>query len=402
MVQLKAFKAYRPKDALAKEVAALPYDVMNEEEAKEMIKKAPYSFLQMDKPEIHKGPKEENVYQTVANKLSDFVKEEIFIQDEKECLYLYGLHDGKRSQYGIVGLVSCEDYDQGLIKKHEQTRVDKEKDRIEHIAHCKAHTGPIFLFYNEMDLITLWIEEYVKEHQPTQSFVAEDGVRHEVFKIADENTQINLQRAFATLDALYIADGHHRAAAACAYARGQNDQAGAHQFFLGVIFPKAHLEMLDYNRVVKDESGLAKKALFDAIKENFFIEAVEDEAYKPTKMHTIGMRYAQKWYALTYKKSELSKAGIEKLDTYILQKEILEPLFGIEDPRTDARIDFVGGIRGIQELNRRTEREGLVAFSLYPTQMEQLIEIADENGLMPPKSTWFEPKLRSGLFLHMF
>lgn len=409
MITIKPFKAYRPTKELAEQVAALPYDVMNKDEACEMVKGKPYSFLHVDKPEIHiEKPTGTMLYEEAARRLKVLIDEKILVQDETECLYIYGIHNEWISQYGLVGLISCKEYEEGLIKRHEQTRSDKEEDRMQHIAHCQAHTGPIFLLYDEMELITKWIEEYVKCEKPEQCFISEDGVKHEVFKVQDVHTIYNLQNAFKALEAIYIADGHHRAAAACAYAKkqreeGKSSEKDEEQFFLGVVFPKEHLHMMDYNRVLKDESHLEEEDFFKALNKIFMIQRIDEKIYKPEKEHIFGMRYKKKWYKLTLEKTYLKDLDIaEQLDVSILQREVLEPLFGIKDPRTDHRIDFVGGIRGIEALNLLTEEQMDIAFNFYPTSLDALIQVANENKLMPPKSTWFEPKLRSGLFVHLF
>ncbi len=404
MVTIKAFKAYRPSEALVTKVAALPYDVMSTEEAKELVKDNPYSFLHVDKPEMHvKNPSEDELYAFAGNTLDRMIEEGVFIQDEA-CIYIYGLTNAYTKQYGIVCCVSAEEYDKGIIKKHENTRTDKELDRIKHVTYCNAHTGPIFLAYRDLDRVTKWMMDYVIENKPIYSFTSEDGVKHEVFKVANPQVISDITKAFHGTDALYIADGHHRAAAAAAVARsdkasGANREEAA--YFLATVFPKEHLYIMDYNRVLKDESGLEQDALFEQLVKVFDIEPVADESYKPDMRHTFGMRYQKKWYKLLVKEDYTDESDpVACLDVSILQKYVLSPLFNIHDPKNDKRIDFVGGIRGIEELNKRTEEDMDVAFSMYPTSMDELMRVADANELMPPKSTWFEPKLRSGIFIH--
>ena len=404
MVTIRAFKAFRPKENLIEKVAALPYDVMSTEEAKLMVKDNAYSFLHIDKPEMHvSAPRGDELYTFAGSTLSHMIDEGIFVQDEAS-LYIYGLTNSYTTQYGIVCCVSAIEYDQGIIKKHENTRTDKEMDRIKHVTYCNAHTGPIFLAYKDLDEVTNWMMYYVASNQPIYDFTSEDGVKHQVFKISDPEVLLKVTSAFEKTEALYIADGHHRAAAAAAVARmhrekgSENEEAG---YFLATVFPKDQLYIMDYNRVLKDESGLSETELFNKLQEIFIIESVNSSVYKPDSRHTFGMRYNKKWYKLTVKEAYTNENDpVASLDVSILQQYVLHPIFKIVDPKNDKRIDFVGGIRGIEELNKRTEEEMDIAFSLYPTSMDELIRVADAGELMPPKSTWFEPKLRSGIFIH--
>ncbi len=403
MSTLKAFKGWRPKKDLVHQVAALPYDVMNTEEAKKMVEGNPYSFLHIDKPEMHiSHPIGDALYAFAGKKLEEMMEEGIFLQDEKS-LYIYGLTNAYTTQYGIVGCVSAIEYDQGLIKKHENTRTDKEEDRIKHVSYCKAHTGPIFLAYKGQEKLTQWMLEYVNAHAPLYDFTTEDGVKHVLYQLGQKE-QEQVIKTFEKIGALYIADGHHRAAAAAAIARKhrlEKTDTEGNQYFLATIFPKDQLYIMDYNRVLKDESGLTKEAFFDYLATYFEIEATSEATYKPQARHTFGMRYEKIWYKLTLKQTlPIETDPVAALDVSILQKYILEPIFKIVNPKEDKRIDFVGGIRGLEELNRRTETEMDIAFSLYPTSMDELIAVADQGALMPPKSTWFEPKLRSGLLIH--
>jgi len=404
MVTIRAFKAYRPDEKLVAKVAALPYDVMSTKEAKEIVKDNPYSFLHIDKPEMHiPNPTGDELYAFAGDTLSRMIEEGVFIQDTA-ALYIYGLTNAYTTQYGIVCCVSANEYDKGIIKKHENTRTDKEQDRIKHVTYCGAHTGPIFLAYKGLEDVTRWMMEYVMVNKPIYDFTLEDGVKHQVFKIDDLSITTNIINAFKQADALYIADGHHRAAAAAAVAHMHKDNESTREeaaYFLATVFPKEQLSIMDYNRVLKDESGLDEKSLFEKLNKIFDIEAVKDLIYKPNKRHTFGMRYNKNWYKLTLKEIYLREEDpVECLDVSALQNYVLAPLFKITDPKNDKRIDFVGGIRGIEELNKRTDEDMDIAFSMYPTSMDELIGVADANRLMPPKSTWFEPKLRSGIFIH--
>ncbi len=404
MVTIKPFKAYRPSENLVTKVAALPYDVMSTEEAKEIVKDNPYSFLHIDKPEIHiQNPEGDALYAFAGSTLERMIEEEVFIQDEAS-LYIYGLTNAYTTQYGIVCCVSAKEYDLGIIKKHENTRTDKEQDRIKHVTYCNAHTGPIFLAYKDLESVTAWMMEYVSLNEPLYHFTSEDKVKHQVFKVSNQETIASIISAFQHAKSLYIADGHHRAAAAAAVARNLEKTGTAHEeaaYFLATIFPKQQLHIMDYNRVLKDESGLDEATLFNELKKVFEVEPIEAEIYTPDERHTFGMRYHKKWYKLTVKAHFIEENdAVGCLDVSILQTHVLSPLFKINDPKNDKRIDFVGGIRGIEELNKRTSADMDVAFSMYPTSMDELISVADAGKLMPPKSTWFEPKLRSGIFIH--
>lgn len=404
MATIRAFGALRPTSALVSKVAALPYDVMNTEEARKIVEGNPYSFLHVDKPEMHvSNPVGDELYAFAGHRLNEMIQKGIFIKDE-ESLYIYGLSNQQTTQYGLVCLVSAKEYDEGIIKKHENTRTDKEIDRIKHVSYCHAHTGPIFLAYKELELVTAWLLEYTSKHEPVYYFTGEDNVKHQVFKISDPHTIHNIICAFEEADTLYIADGHHRAAAAASVARKYREEGKISedaQYFLATIFPKEQLCIMDYNRVLKDESALDAEQLFECLQQKFQVEAIEEIVYKPIKRHTFGMRYQKKWYKLTIKEEWVDERDpVASLDASLLQTHVLEPLFNILDPKADKRIDFVGGIRGIEELNRRTDTDMDIAFSMFPTSIDELIQVADANQLMPPKSTWFEPKLRSGIFIH--
>lgn len=412
MAVFQSFKAVRPTAENASAVAALPYDVMNSDEARQAVAGKPYSFLHVDKAEIDLDKNiniyDEQVYLKASENLHKLTADGVCIQDEKPCFYIYRQIMDGRSQTGLVGCASIDDYMNNVIKKHEFTRADKELDRINHVDYCDANTGPIFLAYRENAQISEIISSWQSEHAPVYDFTADDGVVNTVWVIDCEEICAKLQNAFAGVDSLYIADGHHRCASAVKVGkkrRAQNpDYDGTEEFnfFLAVAFPKNELAIMDYNRVIKDTNGLSKDELIEKLSEKFTVEPVDaKEPYKPEKKHTFGMFLEEKWYKLTAKDGtfdELDPVG--RLDVSILQNNCITPILGIEDPRTDKRIDFVGGIRGLGELERRCKEDMKIAFSMYPTQLSDLMAIADAGKVMPPKSTWFEPKLLSGLFVH--
>lgn len=405
MIQIKPFRAYRPKVDYVSQVAAVPYDVVSTEEAASQIKDNPYSFLNVDKPESRmQGLQSESLDQAANAYLRYLIDEQVLIQESEECLYIYGLIRESQKQYGIVGCFACEDYETNKIKKHEQTREDKELERTQHVAACMAHTGPIFLTYIDHGDFDKWIQDYSASHDPLYDFVTEDGTRQLVYKIAHQESIKYVQDHFVEVPALYIADGHHRAAAACRYAREHKGEEREEQdYFLGVAFVKDSLCIMDYNRVIQDESNLSQEQLFETIQQAFEITKVESDCYRPLSPKNFGMRYEGEWYNLAFNQALLEgKDCVEQLDVSLLHDLIIGPLFGIHEVRTDQRIEFVGGGRGIEALNAQTEAPHKVAFSLYPTSIEELIEVADEERLMPPKSTWFEPKLKSGIFIHKF
>lgn len=412
MAVFKAFKAIRPTEEMAEKVAALPYDVMNSSEAREAVKGNPYSFLHVDKAEIDlpKGTDlySEKVYLKARENLSRLVSDGICFEEEKPCFYIYRQIMNGRSQTGLVGCASIDDYNNNIIKKHELTRADKEQDRINHVDYCDANTGPIFLAYRENKAVSEVLCNWQKNNSPVYDFVTEEGVRNTVWVIDCEKMTEKLTSLFAGIDYLYIADGHHRCASAVkvgAKRRKENpDYDGTEEFnfFLSVAFPSDELEIMDYNRVMKDLNGFTKEEFFEKVKESFDVEKYQGNGqYKPTERHTFGMYIDKEWYILTAKKGTFDENNVvESLDVSILQKNLITPVFGIEDPRTDKRIDFVGGIRGLGELERRAESDMVIAFSMYPTSLDELMSIADAGKIMPPKSTWFEPKLLSGLFIH--
>ena len=411
MAIVRPFRAVRPAADKAQDVAALPYDVMNSEEARQMVIGKPYSFLHIDKAEIdlplYIDVHSPQVYEKARDTLQQMIADGIFIQDDTPCFYLYRLTMNGRSQTGLVTTTSIDEYLDGTIKKHEFTRADKELDRINHVDYCDANTGPIFLAYRQQMNIQQLTDNWKAAHAPVYDFIAEDGVGHTIWQIADTQVIAQLIEAFKAVPALYIADGHHRTASAVKVglkrreANPNYDGTEAFNYFLSVVFPDAELAILDYNRVVKDLNGLDKDAFLNAIAAFHPTPVVDKDAAKPQATHQFGMYLDGQWYTLQYDASVLPDDSIAQLDVSILQKQLLEPILAIGDPRTDSRIDFVGGIRGLGELERRVDNgEMQLAFAMYPTSVAELMQIADENKVMPPKSTWFEPKLRSGLFVH--
>lgn len=410
---VKAFKGFRPSPELADKVAALPYDVMNSEEAREMVKGNPYSFLHVDKAEIDLEPSvniyDSKVYEKAAYNLNKMISDNVYIQDKNDVLYIYRLTMDGKSQTGLVACTSIDEYIENKIKKHELTREDKEQDRIRHVDICNANTGPIFLTYRSKAEINGIIENWTANNSPVYDFTADDGITHTVWVIDDKSVIENIQCNFKSVDSLYIADGHHRNASAVKVGlkrREQNpnyDKNAEFNYYLSVIFPDEQLHIMDYNRVVKDLNGLTKDEFLNKISEKFDVEEYnESGCLKPSEIHTFGMYLDKKWYLIKAKSEFIDESDpVGSLDVSILQNELLAPILAIGDPRTDKRIDFVGGIRGLGELVKRVDSgEMTIAFSMFPTTMEQLMNIADAGKIMPPKSTWFEPKLRSGLFIH--
>ena len=409
MSVLRPFRAIRPAKENAAKVAALPYDVMNSQEAKEMVKGNPLSFLHVDKAEIDLPEDtyiyDEKVYLKARENLDRLSTEGICIQDETPCLYIYRQIMNGRAQTGIVGCASIDDYINNIIKKHEFTRADKEADRINHVDYCDANTGPIFLTYRGNDAVDAIVNKYVAT-APEYDFVTEDGITNTVWVVSDDNDIRTLSSAFEKIPALYIADGHHRAASAVRVGlkrREANpgfDGSEEFNFFLAVYFKSEDLAIMDYNRLIADYNGKTKEELLSEISEKFDIEK-KDAIYHPEMKHTFGMYINKEWYKLTAKNGTFDESDpVDRLDVSILQNNVINPVFGIEDPRTDKRIDFVGGIRGLEELERRCTIDMQIAFSMFPTTLDDLMDIADAGKVMPPKSTWFEPKLLSGLFIH--
>nr|WP_297766959.1 DUF1015 domain-containing protein [uncultured Butyrivibrio sp.] len=410
MADIKPFKAYRPSKEMAKIVASLPYDVFSRSEAYEKVQREPDSFLAIDRPEtqfpIEQDMYAQEVYDKARQMLDEMIQEGVFIQDEKPCYYIYEQNMNGRTQTGIVACASIDDYMNNVIKKHENTRQDKEKDRINHVYTCEAQTGPIFLCYRKNRLISDLVEKVKEVDEPVYDFVSEDGVRNRIFIIDDLEETETICRVFTNIDSIYIADGHHRCASAVKVGlmkrkelEGKVKGKLQSDYFLSVLFPDDELMIMDYNRVVKDLNGLSSDEFLEKLSEKFDIKE-SDNKVKPQKKGEFGLFIDEKWYRLNAKDSIKNTDPVQGLDVSILQNEVLSPILGIGDPRTDKRIDFVGGIRGLEELERRCREDMKIAFSLYPTGISELFAVADEGLLMPPKSTWFEPKLLSGLFIH--
>lgn len=408
MSKVLPFAAYRPNKDVVSEVAALPYDVYKRAEAKAFVDEHPKSFLRIDRPETQ-FPETQDMYaQEVYDKAKEMLRDDMsngtYIHEAAPAYYIYELIMDGRSQTGIVAVVSVDDYIDGTIKKHENTLAAKEQDRINHIWNCGAQTGPIFLAYRDRSVINEIVAK-VKQGEKTYGFIAEDGITHNVWLIDKEEDVAAIKAEFEAENRIYIADGHHRAASAVKVGIKKREENPGYtgdedfNFFMSVLFPESELKILPYNRVVKDINGLSKDEYFEKIGAICDITEVA-EAYQPEAKGEIGMFFENKWYKLTVKDSFKSDDPVAGLDVSILQDNILGPILGIEDPRTDKRIDFVGGIRGLGELERRATSDMQLAFSMYPTSINELFEVADAGRLMPPKSTWFEPKLRSGIFIH--
>lgn len=409
MAIIKPFAGIRPCREKASRIAALPYDVYNREEAKEEVLKEPESFLKIDRAETQFDDSVDTyapqVYQKAHDTLWEMVEKGDFIRDTKPCYYIYELTMDGRTQTGITACASIDDYQNGIIKKHENTREEKEQDRIRHVDTCNAQTGPIFLAYRANETIN-GVVANVKKGNPVYSFVAADGIGHQVWIIDEEKDIRTIQDAFASIHEIYIADGHHRAASAVkvGFKRREEhpDYDGTEEFnfFLSVLFPDEELMILDYNRVVKDLNGMTSGQFLEKMKEIFEVTAVDESKRKPEEAGTFSMYLDGQWYLCRIPKEKIPADPVKSLDVSLLQDLLLTPVLGIGDPKTDPRIDFVGGIRGLSELERRCTVDSRVAFAMYPTSIAQLFDVADAGLLMPPKSTWFEPKLRSGLFIH--
>lgn len=404
MTSILPFRALRPIPALAFQVASRPYDVLNSNEAREAAKDNPCSFLHVTKSEIDLPASidihSQAVYEKAKENLYRFIQEGTLVQEEKPCYYIYRLTMNGRHQTGLVAVSSVDDYYRDLIKKHEFTRPEKEKDRIDHMHTIKAQTGNVFLAMRDVPALQELMQRQ-QQQTPLYDFVAEDDVRHCIW-VVQEQPQIDaITKIFRDqVPCTYIADGHHRAASAAKVSAAMPDSAAA-RYFLTTIFPASELAILDYNRVVRDLNGHSAASFLEKLQEDFVVR-LSEKAVRPLQLHTFGMYLEGKWYELQAKENTYTQDPIGVLDITILTKRILEKLLGIADQRTDARIDFVGGIRGLQELEKRVnDHEMKVAFSLYPVSIEQLFAIADSGEVMPPKSTWFEPKLRDGLLTHL-
>jgi len=411
MPDIRPFKGLRPDQKYAEKVAAPPYDVLNSDEARKLAKDDPYSFLHVSKPEIDLPAvidvHDEKVYKKGVENFKKMIAEKILIQDDEPCFYVYRQIMGKHEQSGIVAAASVEDYDKGIIKIHEYTREDKEQDRAKHVDMLSANTGPVFLTYHAKESLDN-IVEACKKDEPLYDFTSSDGIRHTVWKISDQNIIQEIVKEFAALDYLYVSDGHHRSAAASRVQKLRRAENPKHtgdeeyNYFLTVIFPDDQMYIMDYNRVVKDLNGLLGDEFIEKVAEMFYIDK-QSSQYKPEKKHSFGMYIDGIWYKLTAKPGIFDEHNpVESLDVSILHKNIMEPLLGILNPRKDTRIDFVGGIRGLGELEKLVNSGSFkVAFAFFPTSIDDLMKVADSNNVMPPKSTWFEPKLRSGLITHL-
>lgn len=410
MAIIKPFVAIRPDIDVADRVAALPYDVYNRAEAAEEVRREPLSFLKIDRAETQFDDSVDTyapqVYDKAKEIFESMVADGIYVTDDDECYYIYRLTMDGREQTGIVACASVDDYVNNVIKKHENTREEKEQDRIRHVDTLSAQTGPIFLAYRSKKAINDVVSKVMTEESPLYDFTAVDGIGHTVWKIAESKEVEIIKNAFAGIGEIYIADGHHRAASAVKVGlkrRKENhgyDGTEEFNYFLSVLFPDDQLMIMDYNRTVKDLNGLSEDEFIEKIKYNFEVTTLS-EAKHPDKKGKVSMYLSGKWYMLSAKKELLEiNDPVLSLDVSLLQNYLLEPVLGIKDPRTDERIDFIGGIRGLKELEKRADSDMKVSFAMYPTSISELFDVADAGLLMPPKSTWFEPKLRSGLFIH--
>ncbi|CAN5543632.1 DUF1015 domain-containing protein [soil metagenome] len=407
MITIHPFKALRPEAQHAKQVASRPYDVLNSKEAKVEAQGNPNSFLHITKSEIDLPEDADihspQVYETAKKNLEAFISRKILFRESKPCYYIYELVMNGKSQTGLVCGSSVDDYESGLIKKHEFTRPEKEQDRINHITTTGAQTGNVFLAYKNVDAIDAIINNWKKDKNPVYDLTAEDGIKHAIWIVNDSTTIDKITELFKTeVPATYIADGHHRAASAAKVrkALGKTAPQGA-DMFLTTLFPSNQLLIMDYNRVVKDLAGLSIEDFIKRVEEKFVVEKA-DKAFSPANLHEFGLYVGKQWYKLTSKEDTYTNDPIGILDVSILQENLLDPILGIKDQRTDKRIDFVGGIRGVAELQKRVDcGEMALAISLHPVTIQQLFDIADSGNVMPPKSTWFEPKLRDGLLTNL-
>ena len=411
MATVKPFRAVRPQKQYADKVISLPYDVMNRDEAAQMAEGNPYSFLHICRAEIDLPQADQHsqeVYEKARDNIADFRAKGIFMQEETPAIYVYReIMDG-RVQTGIFGCVSVDEYRDNIIRKHELTRVEKEIDRINHFDVCNADTEPVFLTYRDDRRIRVIVEGWAENHEPEYDITAADGIRHILWPVTDENVIATLTGLFEQIPALYIADGHHRSASAFKVGMKRREQhpdfTGDEEFdfFMAAIFPDSDLHIFDYNRVVKDLNGLDTADFLKKISEaGFEIEEKGADIYAPEAKHFFGMFLDGKWYRLKATESIIPDHVIDSLDVAVLQNSLLRPVLGIDDPRTSDRIDFVGGIRGLGELEKRVNSDMKVAFAVYPVSISDLLAVSDADMIMPPKSTWFEPKLGSGLLIHM-
>lgn len=411
MAKIRPFNAVRPKDGLESKIAALPYDVYNRQEAKEACKDNNLSFLNIDRPETQFDDDfdmySQEAYDKAAEMFNSMIKDGNYVIEDKPCYYIYELTMNGRSQTGIVATASIDDYLNCIIKKHENTRADKELDRINHVDALSAQTGPIFLAYRKNDELKSIIDK-VKKGEAAYDFTSEDGIRHRGFIISNDEDIKAIGDIFGNINEIYIADGHHRCASAVKVGLKRREENSGYtgdeefNYFLSVLFMDEELYIMDYNRVVKDLNGYSADEILSKLKEMGSITEIDREDKHPTKKGEVSVFLDGKWYALAFDAKLIPNDPVEGLDVSVLQNNVLKPVFGIDDPKTDKRIDFVGGIRGIGELERRVSLDCKIAFAMYPTSISELFDVADAGLLMPPKSTWFEPKLRSGLYMHRF
>ena len=404
MALVKPFAAIMPKLGMEKLIAALPYDVYNREEAVEVVKNNPDSFLRIDRAETNFGPETDTyadcVYDKAKELINTWIEEGRLVKQDKPMFYIYQEIMNGRPQTGIVGCASVADYENNIIKKHENTLEAKEADRIRHIDTTNMQTGPIFLAFRSNKEIDAFLAQKTSE-KPYYDFVSEDGITHKVWLVDDDAEIESVEGFFAAMNAIYIADGHHRCASACKVSAKRHIEGKVQEsdFFMSVLFPENQLKIMDYNRVVKDLNGYDVATFLEEL-ETYCHIGGSDIPVKPAKKGQVGMYLDGQWFSLEFKTEYLSDDPVEGLDVSILQKYVLDGMLDIKDPKNDKRIDFVGGIRGLEELERRVNSDCRVAFAMYPTDINELFDVADASRLMPPKSTWFEPKLRSGLFLH--
>ena len=413
MAIIRPFKAYRPVKEYVKDIAALPYDVMSSKEAREIVKNNKYSFLRVDRAEVNLaesvGEYDKVVYDTANQVLENMIEKGLYIQEKTPAIYIYQQIMDGRGQKGIVCCTSVDDYINNIIKKHERTRLLKEIDRVNHLDICNANTGPIFLTYRNNDEISSIVEEWSKK-VPVYDFISEDGNGHRVWIIDDNIIIEKLVKLFRSIKYLYIADGHHRSASAVKVALNRRKRLGKYtgdeefNYFLSIIYPDTELKVFDYNRTVKDLNGLSEEEFFSKVKESFYLYKSEgNKPVTPKNKHEFGMYMNKQWFILRAKDGSFDESNsIDSLDVSILQNNLLNPILGISDPTKSERIEFIGGIRGLKELENRADTDMKVSFSMYATTIDDIMNVADDGKTMPPKSTWFEPKPRSGIFIHKF
>ena len=411
MAIIRPFKAYRPIKEHVKDIAALPYDVMSSKEARGMVKNNKYSFLHVDRAEVNLdesvGEYDKVVYDTAKKVLENMIEEGLYIQEKAPAIYIYQQIMDGRGQKGIVCCTSVDDYINNIIKKHERTRLLKEIDRVNHVDICNANTGPIFLTYRNNNEISSIVEEWTKK-EPVYDLISEDGNGHRVWIIDDNIVIEKLVKLFKSIKYLYIADGHHRSASAVKVALKRRKQLGKYtgneefNYFLSIIYPDTELKVFDYNRTVKDLNGLSEEEFFSKVEESFYLSKSEgNKPVTPKKKHEFGMYMNKQWFILRAKDGSFDESNpIDSLDVSILQNNLLNPILGISDPTKSERIEFIGGIRGLKELENRADNDMKVSFSMYATTIDDIMNVADSGKTMPPKSTWFEPKPRSGIFIH--